>query len=80
MGCFKSTVLRFTNFLECVGARLAPACSRFSYDYSFSARLFGPLAFSGFGQRSLPVLLADFTLYPGLLGARKIAERTREQR
>ena len=51
--------------LVLVGAQLAPACPR------FSARLFGPLAFSGFRHRSSPVLSANFTLHHGLVGARK---------
>ena len=36
---------------------------------AFSARLFGRLALSGFGHRS--VLSANFTLHRGLMGVRK---------
>ena len=38
---------------------------------SFSAQLFGPLAFSGFGHRGSPILSANFTLHHWYLGARK---------
>ena len=48
-----------TNILVGVGARLAPAYSRSSLVLSFSARLFGPLAFSGFGHRGSPVLTVN---------------------
>ena len=36
---------------------------------AFSARLFGPLAFSGFVHRGSLVLSANFTLHHGSLGA-----------
>ena len=44
---------------------------------SFSARLFGPLAFSGCGHRGTSVLSANFTLPHGLLGGQKIRREDR---
>ena len=43
---------------------------------AFSEQLFGPLAFSGFGHCTSSVLLANFTLHRGELGAWK---RTSDQ-
>ena len=63
---------------EFFGGRRSSAGSRLFALLLASFLLFGPLAFSGFGQRSSAFLPANFTLYHRLLGARKIAERTSE--